>query len=164
MKKLNLLYLLFILLVSSCTNEAPKDKPNFKIKQIKSSTKDVSQFELNAGTENQLLQINREMDSILNKIYAEYSQNKTFIKNLQKSQQLWLKFHESEMLAKFPEDDMTREGSAFNLCWYSHKIQLKRQRIENLKVWLLGEQEGEICSGSVKIKGNLGSRPILGEE
>ena len=147
--------LVLLLTIFSCKenvadNESQKDE---HISTMKGSKQD-SQADLNLSAEDQLILLNKEMDSVLNAIYSEYSENKEFIKKLKISQDLWLKFHVAEMLARYPENDELREGSAFDLCWFSHKIQLKKQRLENLRVWLIGEHEGEICCGSVKVKNN----------
>jgi len=97
----------------------------------------------------------QKADAELNKIYqsilAEYKQDATFLENLKISQRLWIKFRDAEVKMKYPEP---REyyGSIYQVCISNYLETLTRKRVNTLKVWLDGVEEGNVCSGSVKTK------------
>ena len=111
-----------------------------------------SQIEMNATANTSFEKSDKELNVVYQKILKEYKNEISFLKNLKKSQLLWLKFRDAEMLARFPDPSNLTYGSIFPLCYSQHKEELTRQRINNLKVWLVGFEEGEMCSVSVKIK------------
>ena len=57
------------------------------------------------------------------------------------------------MDALFPEEQKRLYyGSVFPMCWSMALTSLTNERIEKLKIWLTGIEEGDMCSGSIKIK------------
>jgi hypothetical protein len=86
-------------------------------------------------------------------VIIEYQDQEIFIKNFKKSQVVWKQYMESQLLARFPEDDELRGGSCFGMCYALYKQQLIKERISSVNDWLIGFPEGEICGGSVKVKG-----------
>ena len=78
--------------------------------------------------------------------------NDRFIKNLKASQIIWIKFRDSEMKVKFPDREGGYYGSIQPVCRYSYLEKLTKIRTNDLKVWLTGIEEGDVCSGSVKMK------------
>ena len=92
----------------------------------------------------------------MNKIYAdilkEYKTDTAFIKNLKKTQKLWIQFRDAEMKMKYPDREPGYYGSVQPMCWLMYKEELLRERIKNLRVWLEGIKEGDVSSGSVKTK------------
>jgi hypothetical protein len=55
------------------------------------------------------------------------------------------------MKARYP-DNASSYGSVFPMCWFSYLRELTEERIKKLKVWVTGIEEGDVCTGSVKIK------------
>ena len=98
----------------------------------------------------------QKSDSQLNEVYqlllVDYKQDTLFIKNLKKAQRIWIKFRDAEMQMKFPEYKDSYDGSSHSMCKSIYLIELTNTRVSTLKKWLDGEDEGELCSGSVKIK------------
>jgi uncharacterized protein YecT (DUF1311 family) len=82
----------------------------------------------------------------------EYKSDTEFIKNLKASQIIWIKFRDSEMKVKFPDREVGYYGSIQPVCRYSYLEKLTKIRTNDLKVWLTGIEEGDVCSGSVKMK------------
>lgn len=119
-----------------------------------------SQIEINIGMEQKY--IDRKIllakvietikeDNKTNDSYRE-SRGKSFISNLDKSQDLWYKYMRSQILVKYPEDSYSRDVSAFNLCYFEYLIELTDQRIVMLNNWLIGEVSGKMCSGTIENK------------
>ena len=94
-------------------------------------------------------------DKILNEIYqvilSEYKSDTTFITNLKKSQRLWVQFRDAEMEMKFPDYEGKVYGSIQPTCRALYLKELTDKRIETLKKWVGGVEEGDVCSGSIKI-------------
>lgn len=50
----------------------------------------------------------------------------------------------------FPHADEPRYyGSVFPMCANGFKTQLTLERVSFLKKWLIGSEEGDVCSGSI---------------
>lgn len=111
-----------------------------------------SQTDLNLEAEKKFIEKDEELNTLYQKIIADYSNDKQFIKNLRASERLWVKFRDAEVLMKYPENIDLREGTVFNLCYYTYMTELTQSRINTLNKWIDGEPEGEVCSGSIDIQ------------
>jgi uncharacterized protein YecT (DUF1311 family) len=111
-----------------------------------------TQFEMNQSANNDFLKADKELNSVYQEIIKEYKSDINFIKNLKASQKIWIQFRDAEMKVKFPEREDGYYGSVFPMCWSSYMEELTRERTKKLKIWLTGIEEGDVCSGSVKIK------------
>lgn len=57
------------------------------------------------------------------------------------------------MEAIYPEkDDPSAYGSIFPACWSGQLAALTRERTQQLKKWLDGVEEGNVCLGSLPVK------------
>lgn len=92
-----------------------------------------------------------ELENVYEKILKEYSGDTEFIKNLKESQNLWTKFRDAELKTKFPDRAAGYYGSVQPLCVNDYLTELTNERIERLRTWLTGTEEGDVCSGSIKI-------------
>ena len=118
---------------------------------------------LNAQTQNDLNTNNyknyQEQDRALNNTYAEilkiYKDDTLFIKKLKFSERAWLKFRDSYMESIFPQRDKSYYGSVYPMCYYSELSTITKERVEQLKQWLKGTEEGDSCAGSIKTKEEL---------
>lgn len=111
-----------------------------------------TQLELNQKAENDYKKADKELNSVYQKILIEYKSDTEFIKNLKISQKLWIQFRNAEMKMKFPEREVGYYGSVQPMCWSSYLKKLTEERIKTLKIWLTGIEEGDVCSGSVKME------------
>jgi uncharacterized protein YecT (DUF1311 family) len=94
----------------------------------------------------------KELNEAYSKILKGYKTDTSFIKNLKKAQRLWVQFRDAEMQVKFPDRETRDYGSVLPMCWSIYKEQLTRERLNILKTWLEGTEEGDVCSGTVKTK------------
>ncbi|GGE46332.1 uncharacterized protein YecT (DUF1311 family) [Pedobacter psychrotolerans] len=92
----------------------------------------------------------KELNLVYKQILKEYAAQPLFINKLKITQRLWVQLRDAELGARFPETD--KYGSVQPTCEAGYLEQLTRERIKFLKVWLNGIPEGDVCSGSVKIK------------
>lgn len=123
-----------------------------KLVLIASLSMAQTQDELNNDAKNKYDLAGKELTQVYNNILKEYKSDTTFIKNLKNSQKLWIQFRDAEMKVKFPDHRPGYYGSVIPMCWSLYKEGLIWQRITVLKAWLVGTEEGDVCSGSIKIK------------
>ena len=94
-----------------------------------------------------------ELNLVYNKILKEYSNEKDFIINLKKAQNIWIQFRDAEIEMRFPkEDKLLHYGSVYPMCRSYILAEMTEERTNKLKVWLEGIEEGEVCLGSIKMK------------
>lgn len=113
-----------------------------------------TQSEMNQDAAKDYHKAQKELDSVYNKILREYKRDTTFIKYLKKAQRLWVQLRQAEMEAKYPdrpEKEGISYGSVLPMCWALYLTDLTKERTEKLKEWLKGTEEGDVCSGTVKI-------------
>ena len=151
-------FILSFMQLSACTNTNNNKNtlsPSQKVSPVKEQSYDAekSQTDINLDEENSLTFLTSKLDSMYSAVIEEYQDQKIFIMNFKKSQVVWKQYMESQLLARFPEDEEYRGGSSFNMCYALYKQQLIKERISSVNDWLIGFPEGEICGGSVKVKG-----------
>ena len=151
-------FILSFMQLSACTNKDNKENalsPSQKVSPVQEQSYDAekSQTDINFDEENSLTFLTSKLDSMYSAVIVEYQDQKIFINNFKKSQVAWKQYMESQLLARFPEDEEYRGGSSFGMCYALYKQQLIKERISTVNDWLIGFPEGEICGGSVKVKG-----------
>lgn len=97
-------------------------------------------------------QADAEMSRVYRQVLAEYKSETVFIKKLGIAQRAWLAFRDAHLEAMYPEIDKTRYGSVYPMCRCDLLTELIRERTKLLKKWITGNKEGDVCTGSVKIK------------
>ena len=144
----NLSILLFLALFSCSTSDKKEGKEEKPSKEELTG----SQTELNSQEIDSAIYSREVLDSVYNAVILEYKDQLTFISNFKKSQKLWERYMEAQLLARFPEDDSTRDGSCFSMCYSLYQQELFKERIKTINEWLTGFPQGQICGGSVKVK------------
>lgn len=94
-------------------------------------------------------------DVVLNetyfKILKEYAKDEQFIAKLKTAQRAWLAFRDAELEALYPKDNKQAEyGTVYPMCHRSDLQFLTVERTKQLKRWLDGTLEGDLCAGSIK--------------
>lgn len=111
-----------------------------------------TQLEINVGANSDYRKADKELNSTYQKIIKEYRADPVFIKNLKIVQNIWIKFRDAEVNVKYPPREPGYYGSIQPTCWNMYMTELTQKRTKELKIWLAGIEEGDVCSGSVKIK------------
>ena len=118
-----------------------------------------SQVEVNACAGAEFGRADAELNRVWKAIQTRYADQPQFLAQLKTAQRAWLAFRDAEMAAKFPlasgERANVQYGSVYPMCESQSKAELTMQRVAQLKVWLDGVEEGDVCSGSVKPKDQL---------
>ena len=112
-----------------------------------------TQTEMNSSEKTICLKADKELNEVYIKILKEYSKNEKFIEKLKIAQRLWIKFRDAHIESIYPgEDKQFKYGSVYPMCYWIQMTTLTKDRTDELKIWLDGIEEGDVCSGSVKIK------------
>ena len=109
-----------------------------------------TQGELNFEARRDYQSADSTLKSVYRSILKTYSTDTLFIKKLKIAQRLWIKFRDAEVKMKYPDGDSY--GSVQPLCVSLYLASLTNDRIKTLQTWLDGIEEGDVCSGSVKVK------------
>jgi uncharacterized protein YecT (DUF1311 family) len=98
-------------------------------------------------------QADDELNAVYRRILAEYATAPQFIQNLKNAQRAWVAFRDAHLEAIYPAPDKQAEyGSAYPLCRCLALAELTKVRVEELKGWLNGVPEGEVCRGSIRTR------------
>jgi uncharacterized protein YecT (DUF1311 family) len=112
-----------------------------------------SQAEMNQDACRQYKNADTDLNKVYNQILSEYKADTAFVPKLKAAQRAWLAFRDAQMEALYPEPDKQMAyGSVFPMCHCTALTRLTKQRTQELRQWLKGESEGDVCSGSIKIK------------
>ncbi len=111
-----------------------------------------TQLEMNryAGASYQLA--DAELNRVYKLIRRQYKKNPKFLAKLVISQRAWIKLRDANMEMHFPAVNKRLEyGSVYPMCSSLVEKKIVLQRIIYLKQWLKGVEEGDVCSGSIKL-------------
>lgn len=96
-------------------------------------------------------QADTELNVVYQRILADYASAPQFTQKLRDAQRAWRAFRDAHLESLYPEPDkQAAYGSAYQMCRCSVLAGLTKQRVEELKQWLNGVPEGEVCAGSIR--------------
>jgi uncharacterized protein YecT (DUF1311 family) len=92
-----------------------------------------------------------DLNDVYHAIIKAYSEDPTFLQSLKAAQRAWLKFRDAEIGALFPHGgEAGYYGSVKPMCEVRWRETLTRDRTEQLRRWLKGAVEDDVCRGSIK--------------
>jgi uncharacterized protein YecT (DUF1311 family) len=100
----------------------------------------------------------RELNRTYQAILRRYADQPLFIERLREAQRAWLKYRDAQIAMKFPispKPDESAQGSVSPMCLGAYKAGLIRRRTQELREWLVGIAEGDVCAGSIKTHESL---------
>ena len=120
---------------------------------IQNSATAQNQTEMNMKAYSDYQKVDKQLGVVYQKVIKEYASDNDFIEALRASERLWIQFRDAELKMKFPaKDTRTYYGSVYPMCTSGYLEELTNTRITELKKWLTGEAEGDMCPGSIKPK------------
>jgi uncharacterized protein YecT (DUF1311 family) len=94
-----------------------------------------------------------ELNRIYQKIMRDYAGDKNFIQKMKIAQRAWIAFRDAHLDSVYPEPDaLAHYGNVNPMCRCVILESVTRDRINSLVGWVDGAQEGDVCSGSMKIR------------
>ena len=111
-----------------------------------------TQGDLNAQTEAEFRAADTKLNSVYQKILAEYADDEVFLANLKEAQRCWITFRDAQLKMKFPDREPGYYGSILPMCEMMYLTELTQDRLKALQVWIDGVQEGNMCAGTVRVR------------
>lgn len=119
------------------------------LKQNSVQANNYTQTDMNNQAYQEFKKADNELNNVYKQILNKYKDDKVFIPKLQKAELAWIKYRDAEIEAIYPEEDkMYNYGTSYPVCVNLVLIELTQQRTKELKLWLKGIQEGDVCAGS----------------
>lgn len=109
-----------------------------------------TQSEMNEEALSAYKKADKELNIVYGKILTKYTDDIEFVQNLKISQRLWVKFRDAELALKYPEREPGHYGSVQPMCRSYYLEELTNKRVTELKIWLAGGDETDVCKGSLK--------------
>ena len=110
-----------------------------------------TQAELNMMQYESYKKTDKKLNEVYQAILKEYKSDTEFIKNLRASQRIWITFRDAEVKVKYPDREAGYYGSIHPLCVSLYLEELTLDRVSTLTQWIKGAEEGDGCSGSIKV-------------
>jgi uncharacterized protein YecT (DUF1311 family) len=110
-----------------------------------------SQAGLNQCASNSAQRADAELNRIYAKVLALNAQDTVFLERFKAAQRAWLVFRDAQIAARYPSPD--DYGSVLPMCQSGEYEQLTLDRIKQLKAWVGGVEEGDVCAGSYPMSG-----------
>lgn len=102
-----------------------------------------------------LVSAKKEMAQTYQEVLQRYAADTQFIAKLKASQAAWSAYFDAEMAALYPDPrGVGAYGSSFPSCNSEAAAYLIERRTQELRRWLEGAAEGDVCAGSIHIKDN----------
>ena len=103
----------------------------------------------------------QKADAELNRVYqqvlGEYKADALFVEKLRVSQRAWLAYRDAQLGALYPARDPQRAyGSVHRMCRCQALTEMALEQTEVLRRWVMGVEEGNVCAGSIRIRGYTG--------
>ena len=113
-----------------------------------------SQTEMNEVAELKYLKVDSELNDVYKQIRNEYRTNPKFLNNLKLAQRSWIEFRDASVRLMFPNNQTGQNynGSSNQMCVFQELTNLTKNRIKELRLFLTGVEEGDVCFGSINIK------------
>ncbi len=112
-----------------------------------------TQAEMNDSACAQYKKADAEMNAVYQQILNKYKSETLFVAKLKAAQRAWIAFRDAHLESLYPEPNKLQTyGSVNPVCRCGVLTELTAERTKQLKQWLNGAEEGDVCSGSVKIK------------
>ena len=109
-----------------------------------------TQWEMNDQACEKAKAADKELNRVYQQVLREYADKKQFIANFKKAQRAWLAFRDAEYNAEYPGEPDYQWGSVRPMCDCFWMEGFTKNRVDGLRVWLKGIEEGEVCSDSYK--------------
>jgi uncharacterized protein YecT (DUF1311 family) len=108
---------------------------------------------LGAGPGDDYTRADQKLNAVYREVLRSYADDPTFVKRLKAAQRAWLAFRDAELAALYPRaQEPGYYGSIYPACFATAKADLTKRRAEELRRWLDGVAEGDVCAGSVRTK------------
>jgi uncharacterized protein YecT (DUF1311 family) len=114
-----------------------------------------TQLEINQSSCEQYEQADGELNRVYQQVLKDYKSDAVFIQKFKQAQRTWITFRDAYIDSLYPAvNPRTEYGSIYPTCRCLALLEITQKRTEELNRWIEGIEEGDACSGSIKIKQN----------
>ena len=122
-----------------------------------SCTKPITQLSMNECANVEFQKADKELNRVYKLIRKLYKNDQVFLDKLHSAQLAWIKSRDADFDLKYPytkshEESRIHYGSIFPMCANNYKTQLTLARVEFLKQWATGIEEGDVCGGTIRLQ------------
>jgi uncharacterized protein YecT (DUF1311 family) len=110
-----------------------------------------TQMQLNEEACGEYKKADAEMNWAFGLIMRNYRGNQSFVSAMRRAQLAWLRYRDAQLESIFP-GDARKYGSINPMCRCMQLAEITKARTQILNRWVEGIEEGDVCSGSVKVK------------
>lgn len=110
-----------------------------------------TQAEMNTKAKTEYEKVDKDLNKVYQELIQDYKNDTVFIKSMKEAQRQWVKFRDAQVKMKYPPYP-NANASVLPICRYYYLKELTSFRVNELKQWVDGVEEGDVCSGSIKIK------------
>jgi uncharacterized protein YecT (DUF1311 family) len=90
-----------------------------------------------------------EMNSTYARILLEHKGDEVFVRKFKVAQQAWERYRNDYVNSIYPsENHFEAYGSVYPMCHCDALASVTKSRLADLKKWLGGFQDGDVCAGS----------------
>jgi uncharacterized protein YecT (DUF1311 family) len=112
-----------------------------------------TQEDLRKCADNEAEAADKRLNDDYQLILKEYSTDPAFIAKLNSAQQAWLNFRDAELQAVYPhENKLASYGRVWPMCTLQERTRLTEERTKELRRWVKGIPEGDLCAGPIKFE------------
>ncbi len=112
-----------------------------------------TQMEMNQSSYTEFKKTETSREKTISKIKTLYSDNAKFLIAFSEAEKSWEKYRDSYLEMMFPgENKKELYGSVYPMIYSQQKTRVTRQHIEELQIWLIGIEEGDMGWGSVMLE------------
>jgi uncharacterized protein YecT (DUF1311 family) len=97
-----------------------------------------------------------EMNAVYRQVLNTHKKDSLFVAKFKVAQRAWVAFRDAHLESLYPEPNKIHAygayGSVNPMCRCMVLAELTAERTKQLRQWLTGAEEGDVCAGSVRIK------------
>jgi hypothetical protein len=112
-----------------------------------------TQMEMNQSSYTEFKETETSRDKTISQIKSLYSDNAKFLIAFSEAENRWEKYRDAYLEMMFPgENKRELYGSVYPMVYSLQKTRVTQQHIEELQIWLIGIEEGDMGWGSVMLE------------
>jgi uncharacterized protein YecT (DUF1311 family) len=112
-----------------------------------------TQFAMNEEACNRFKKADAELNRVYRQILASKATDADFLKAFRQAQRAWISFRDAHVRSIFPDPNPRAYGSVYPMCRCTLLEGIATERTKELQhLWIDGLEEGDVCTGSCKIK------------
>lgn len=112
----------------------------------------ATQLDMNSCALSDRDRADKQLNEVYQAVLLKHKDDKTFVGKFREAQRAWVKWRDAEAEALYPEEDkQLTYGSVYPMCLSVFSKSLTAQRTKELRRWLDGTPEGDVCAGSLPI-------------